>query len=365
MILWILVAVVTVTAVVAVTVATRKGGRDRGREVAVTVAVTANDKAARMAVAVAVLAGVATVLLTVAAFVLSYAHLEGVAVRNGVPAGFHAWVWPGTIDTFIIIGELLIFLAAIAHLGFSWWGWGLTIGGSAGSIAFNVLGVGADAPPMQYAVAAAPPVAALFAFGALMHQVRRYVAVTVLAATATATATTPAATATMPTAVATDTVIPPRPTVAPVATDTAITPADMATDTDTVDVWRNGKVATTVSVAPRASLVKRVAGAATDTVTAVDKALAATDTAMMTALLGRPYTPAATATATATDTRTDTAMATVTPATPEVMAARTAMVAAMLRDDPTVDGKAVMAVIPGISIRTARRVLAAARVSAS
>jgi Protein of unknown function (DUF2637) len=129
----------------------------------------------RLILSVAAFAGAATMLLTVASFVLSYAHLQTVAVRNGVPAGFHAWVWPGTIDTFILVGEALILFCAVAGLGRSLWGWGLTIGGSFGSIGFNVLGVGSGASRMEYAVAGAPPVAALFAFGALMHMVRMYV----------------------------------------------------------------------------------------------------------------------------------------------------------------------------------------------
>ena len=149
-----------------------------------------SDRARTLAMYVAVLAGVFTTMLTVAAFVLSYAHLENVAVANGVPSGFLAWMWPGTIDTFIVVGELLILFAAILGLGFAWWGWGLTVGGSATSIAFNVAGVGGDARVMEYAVAAAPPVAALFAFGALMHQVRRYVATYVVTDTVSEADTT-------------------------------------------------------------------------------------------------------------------------------------------------------------------------------
>jgi hypothetical protein len=357
--LWLIVAFVAMAIVAAVVAMATRGhvATDKPQvkeSVATDTATVMDDKARRLAVTVAVLAGVATVLLTVAAFVLSYAHLEGVAVRNGVPAGFHAWVWPGTIDTFIIIGELLIFLAAIAHLGFSWWGWGLTIGGSAASIAFNVLGVGADAPPMQYAVAAAPPVAALFAFGALMHQVRRYVSMatprvsvatdTDMAAAVTALMATPPATpvmamATTPETVAMVTAIPPRPTVAPVA---------MATD----------DVAT-----PRVSVAKRVAGVATDMATAMDKALVATDTMTMTALMGRPYTPT---------------VATATPAVKRVATAKrkrkqpvivdTAMAMAtitdMIADDPDTNGFDV-ATRFGISDRTGRRLLAMAKGSAS
>jgi hypothetical protein len=56
------------------------------------------------------------------------------------------------------------------------WAIGLTVAGSVGSIALNVLGVGADAPILTYVVAAVPPSAALLAFGALMRQLHTAVA---------------------------------------------------------------------------------------------------------------------------------------------------------------------------------------------
>jgi hypothetical protein len=345
--LWLIVAVVMAMAIVTAVVAMATRGHvatdkpQMRKPVATDMATDRDDKARRMAVAVAILAGVATTLLTVAAFVRSYAHLKGVAVANGVPAGFHAWLWPGTIDTFIIIGELLILLAAIARLGFSWWGWGLTIGGSAGSIAFNVVGVGADKPFMYYAVAAAPPVAALFAFGALMHQVRRYVATATTAPVATVmddvtVATTDdrghVAMAIVPEVVTV--AIPPRPTVAPMA---------MATD-DVANTDDRGHVA---MATPRVSVAKRVAGVAT----AVDKALVATDTMAMTALLGRPYTPTV-----ATATTAVKPLATATRGHDP----RVATVMAMLADDKDTNGFDV-ATRFGISDRTGRRLLAVAK----
>lgn len=116
-------------------------------------------------------AGAATVIvvLTGAAFWLSYEHLHDVANGNGLN-GARAWTWPATLDLFIIAGELLMLRASLQGR-IDWWAIGLTVGGSGGSIALNVAGVGADAQPMEYIVAAVPPTAALVAFGALMRQV--------------------------------------------------------------------------------------------------------------------------------------------------------------------------------------------------
>ncbi|MFJ2438441.1 DUF2637 domain-containing protein [Streptomyces anulatus] len=119
-------------------------------------------------------AAVVTVLLTGAAFWLSYEHLHDVANRNGLN-GERAWVWPATVDLFIIAGELLMLRAAIRNRVD---GWAITLAatGSLGSIALNVAGVGDGAQPMEYVVAAVPPTAALVAFGALMRQVHEALA---------------------------------------------------------------------------------------------------------------------------------------------------------------------------------------------
>jgi len=73
------------------------------------------------------------------------------------------------LDTFIVIGELLMLRGSLAGR-WDWWAVSLMLSGSTGSIALNITGVGADAGPLDYTVAAVPPVAALLAFGALMRQ---------------------------------------------------------------------------------------------------------------------------------------------------------------------------------------------------
>lgn len=115
-----------------------------------------------------------TVALTAGAFWLSYAHLHQVAAGHGMAGEqIRPWAWPGTIDLFIAIGELLTLRASLAHR-VDWWAVGLTVIGSGGSIALNVAGVGAGASTLDYVVAAVPPVAALLAFGALMRQVHDF-----------------------------------------------------------------------------------------------------------------------------------------------------------------------------------------------
>jgi hypothetical protein len=117
-------------------------------------------------------AATVTIALTAAAFWLSYEHLHDVANGNGLD-GIRAWAWPATVDLFIVAGELLMLRASLARRGMDWWAVALAASGSLGSIALNVAGVGTDAQPMEYVVAAVPPVAALLAFGALMRQVHQ------------------------------------------------------------------------------------------------------------------------------------------------------------------------------------------------
>ena len=114
-------------------------------------------------------AAAVTIALTGAAFWLSYEHLHDIAGGNGL-GGARAWAWPATVDLFIIAGELLVLRASLRGV-VDWWAYALAAVGSLGSIALNVAGVGADAQPMEYVVAAVPPSAALVAFGALMRQV--------------------------------------------------------------------------------------------------------------------------------------------------------------------------------------------------
>ncbi|MGX1757835.1 DUF2637 domain-containing protein [Streptomyces lydicus] len=120
-------------------------------------------------------AGAVIMILTIAAFWLSYAHLASVAQSHGLAnSSERRWAWPGTIDLFILAGEVLMFRAALRHIT-DWWAIGLTVAGSLGSIGLNVAGVGANAPALDYVVAAVPPSAALLAFGALMRQVHTLV----------------------------------------------------------------------------------------------------------------------------------------------------------------------------------------------
>ncbi|MEW2114562.1 DUF2637 domain-containing protein [Streptomyces sp. NPDC005474] len=126
--------------------------------------------------AITALASVLTVLLTAVAFWLSYEHLQEVAAAHGMAeAVARSWAWPATVDLFIVIGELLILRASLAHR-VDWWAIGLVTAGDGASIALNVAGVGQDADVLNYVVAAVPPVAALLAFGALMRQVHAYLA---------------------------------------------------------------------------------------------------------------------------------------------------------------------------------------------
>lgn len=122
------------------------------------------------------MANAATVALTLAAFALSYDHLAHVARVNGFD-GARAWAWPGTVDLFIMIGELLVLRAALRHKR-DLFAYFLTVAGSLGSIVLNVAGVGSHAGAMEYVVAGVPPVAALLAFAALMRQVGERIAVT-------------------------------------------------------------------------------------------------------------------------------------------------------------------------------------------
>jgi hypothetical protein len=125
--------------------------------------------------AAVIAAGVVIVVLTAAAFWLSYAHLADVARTNGLAATpARRWAWPATLDLFIVAGEVLMFLAALRGRT-DWWAIALTVTGSLGSIGLNVAGVGARQPLLHYVVAAVPPFAALLAFGALMRQVHRLI----------------------------------------------------------------------------------------------------------------------------------------------------------------------------------------------
>lgn len=125
-------------------------------------------------------AGAVIAALTAAAFWLSYAHLAEVAGQHGLAKSpERQWAWPGTLDAFIVVGELLMLRAGLRRVT-DWWAVALTAIGSVGSIVLNVAGVsgtGSDPVPLlDYVVAAVPPTAALLAFGVLMRQIHQHVA---------------------------------------------------------------------------------------------------------------------------------------------------------------------------------------------
>lgn len=125
-------------------------------------------------------AGAVILVLTVAGFWLSYAHLAEVAGRHGLDRSpERQWAWPATLDAFIVAGELLMLRAGVRR-STDWWAIGLTVTGSAGSIALNVAGVAGTTtgpvPVLDYVVAAVPPTGAMLAFGVLMRQIHQRVA---------------------------------------------------------------------------------------------------------------------------------------------------------------------------------------------
>ncbi|MGA5215145.1 DUF2637 domain-containing protein [Streptomyces cinereoruber] len=129
---------------------------------------------------VLIAAGAVILALTIASFWLSYAHLAEVAGQHGLgSARARQWAWPGTVDAFIVTGELLMLRAGLRRVT-DWWAIGLTVTGSVGSIALNVAGVRGSSdgaiPVLDYIVAAVPPTAALLAFGVLMRQIHQLVA---------------------------------------------------------------------------------------------------------------------------------------------------------------------------------------------
>ncbi|WP_327230827.1 DUF2637 domain-containing protein [Streptomyces murinus] len=127
----------------------------------------------RAVVALAITAAALIFLLTGVSLWLSYEHLHDVGEHHGFASDpIRAWAWPATLDLFYAAGEVLILRAALARR-VDWWAISLVVFGAGGSIALNIAGVGPDAQPLDYVVAAVPPVASLLAFGALMNQLYR------------------------------------------------------------------------------------------------------------------------------------------------------------------------------------------------
>ncbi|WP_441251182.1 DUF2637 domain-containing protein [Kitasatospora sp. McL0602] len=134
---------------------------------------TAPDRS-RAAFGLAIGATLVTIALTGVAFWLSYEALHDLATGHHL-TGSRAWAWPATLDAFVVVGELLVLRASLMRR-VDWFALTLTGVGSFGSIALNVVSVGARVDLVTQIVAAVPPVAALLAFTALMRQLHRALA---------------------------------------------------------------------------------------------------------------------------------------------------------------------------------------------
>src|SRR5690242_10035665 len=145
----------------------------RGAPTAPRTGVTVPNRDKRIRITLIGSAVALSIILTGTAFWLSYAHLAGIAAEHGVNARERAWAWPATVDLFIAIGEIILAVAVMTRTNKAP-GIGLTVLGSAASIAVNLAGVGPARPALDYVAAATPPVAAAVAFGAIMWQVHTF-----------------------------------------------------------------------------------------------------------------------------------------------------------------------------------------------
>lgn len=114
---------------------------------------------AQRLVAVIIVAG------TTVALAQSYRGLVDWSLAHQVPRAW-AWSWPLMVDSFLVVGELRLFIAANrgAPRHVRVWAWCVTIGGLAISVAGNV-GHLQHAAPAGRATAAVPPLAAAVALG--------------------------------------------------------------------------------------------------------------------------------------------------------------------------------------------------------
>jgi hypothetical protein len=135
---------------------------------------TATHDRTRAVLGLAIGAALVTIALTAVAFWLSYEALHDLATDNRL-TGARAWAWPATLDSFIVVGELLVLRASLLRR-IDWFAIALVASGSAGSIILNVVSVGEGVDPITQVVAAIPPLAALLAFTALMRQFFRALA---------------------------------------------------------------------------------------------------------------------------------------------------------------------------------------------
>lgn len=125
------------------------------------------------------LISITVVATTAVAFVESYNDLYGWFLDHGFSKGW-ARLAPLQIDTFVIIGELALFIGIVDH----WkghhrlWAWTIVMGGLGVSVAGNVGHVSPDKPWTFQATAAIPPVASMLGM-TIGFQVLKRVMVTI------------------------------------------------------------------------------------------------------------------------------------------------------------------------------------------
>lgn len=109
-----------------------------------------------------------TLATSAVSFGQSYRGLYDWATNHaGIPLPWAA-AWPLMVDSFLAVGELRLFVAAVdgdTHWITRLWGWGLAAVGLAASVAGNIGHVGWPATPAVAGSAALPPIAAAAALG--------------------------------------------------------------------------------------------------------------------------------------------------------------------------------------------------------
>lgn len=129
---------------------------------------------------ISVLTALLVLFLASAAFVLSYDALHALALEKGIKPGL-AWLWPLTLDAFMISASLSVLRASLNDEG-KVYPWALVGAFTVASIAFNVLHAPADL--LARAIFALPPAVVFLSFELLMGQtaaaVKRGAAVTSL-----------------------------------------------------------------------------------------------------------------------------------------------------------------------------------------
>jgi Protein of unknown function (DUF2637) len=121
-------------------------------------------------VAVIIVAG------TTVALAQSYRSLVDWSLAHQIPRQW-AWSWPLMVDSFLVVGELRLFIAAArgASIRVRVWAWCVTLGGLAISVAGNV-GHLQHAAPAGRGTAAVPPLAAAVALGVGLGLVKAHAA---------------------------------------------------------------------------------------------------------------------------------------------------------------------------------------------